>query len=807
MNPTDTQSEPQPEQAIYQQVHKIRMVTAASLFDGHDAAINIMRRILQASGAEVIHLGHNCSVQQIVDAAIQEDAQGIAISSYQGGHMEYFKYMYDMLQERGCGHIRIVGGGGGTIIPEEKKELETYGITRIYHPDDGRALGLQGMINDILRECDFSPIEQGVPGELAAGDWNALSRYISVAELIADGADDAELAQRLDAARARKDTSIPVIGFTGTGGAGKSSFTDEMVRRFTEDFPDSRVAVLSVDPTRKRTGGALLGDRIRMNSLLNGRVFMRSLATRGSGNEISAALDEAIDLCRASGFDLIIAETSGIGQADSSIVDLANVSVYVMTPEYGAQTQLEKIEMIDLADIVVVNKFDKPGGADALRDVQKAYQRAHNRFDDSPESMPVYASMASQYNDFGCNTVYLELLERLRGLTGAALTGRYTDSLETGAPNLDYVIPPRRVRYLSEISDTVRSYKRWAQDQSELAAELWALARSIEHFGGPSVAFEQIDVGADATSPVKELARAFNTLYGRLDPASVSALASWPAVVARYTSDTNSYSVRGREITVDNYSESLSHQSIPKVSLPRYSDWGNQLAWILMENVPGEFPYTAGVFPFKRQGEDPTRMFAGEGGPWRTNKRFHYLSRHSDAKRLSTAFDSVTLYGEDPDRRPDIWGKVGNSGVSIATVEDMEALYAGFDLTSSSTSVSMTINGPAPTILAFFFNTAIRQSLRKHLVAAGKIALSEADCLQPDAGGYSFEDLRAMVSDEEYPTLVNDTVSRVRGTVQADILKEDQAQNTCIFSTAFALKMMEATTSLRPARIRSRSWR
>jgi len=854
---------PPPPAAPYRPGHKVRVVTAASLFDGHDAAINIMRRILQATGAEVIHLGHNRSVQDIVDAAIQEDAQGIAISSYQGGHMEYFRYMVDLLRQAGCGHVRVFGGGGGTIIPEEKRELEAYGVARIYHPEDGRRMGLQGMINDIMQACDYSPAAvgamapdvrpsngkaraNGAPAEVPAdrssgwlgpvgpddirdldagsGAWKVLARAISLAEAAADGevAADAWSAV-MDAAKARRSdrpAPAPVVGITGTGGAGKSSFTDELVRRLVEDFPEARLAVLSVDPTKKRTGGALLGDRIRMNALGSRRVFMRSLATRGSGSEVSDALPDAIVLCQAAGYDLVIVETSGIGQADAAIVDMADLSVYVMTPEFGAQTQLEKIEMIDLADMVVINKFDKAGADDALRDVQKAYQRAHDRWSESPGAMPVYAAMASQFNDRGCNQVYVALLEQLERKTGRAYKGRFTDRLPVGLPDRAYIIPPRRVRYLSDITNAVHAYKRHAHEQAEAAAELWGIRKAVDHFeqrsgtryaesadggasgggagaGGRSNTAHDYDVApysdaqvAAAGAHVQPLMEAFNALLGRLDARSVELIRRWPGMRERYTGEKNRYAVRGRTIEVDNYTESLSHQRIPKVALPRFRDWGNVLEWQLLENVPGDFPYAAGVFPFKRTGEDPTRMFAGEGGPWRTNKRFHYLSRHAEAKRLSTAFDSVTLYGEDPDRRPDIWGKVGNSGVSIATVEDMEALYAGFDLCDPRTSVSMTINGPAPTILAFYMNAAIRQSLRRSLKAQGRIEISDADCLQPDGGGYSFDRLRALVSDEEYARITGETVSAVRGTVQADILKEDQGQNTCIFSTEFSLKLM-----------------
>ena len=791
--------------AVYQAREKIRIVTAASLFDGHDAAINIMRRILQASGAEVIHLAHNRSVREIVDAAIQEDAQGIAISSYQGGHMEFFRYMHDLLAQQGCGHIQIFGGGGGTIIPEEKAALEAYGIAAIYHPEDGRRIGLQGMINEILERCDRSPLELGLPelpqAALGPQSWPALARMLTLAEMAQEGPEAglrlAALYRKLE--KVRPATKTPIVGITGTGGAGKSTLTDELVRRYIQDFPSHRVAVLSVDPTRRRTGGALLGDRIRMNCLAASesggaeQVFMRSFATRGSGGELSEALPDALKLCALAGFDLIVTETSGIGQADSAITELVDLSLYVMTPEFGAQSQLEKIEMLDFADLVVLNKFDRPGAEDALRDVQKAYQREHRRFDEAPEAVPVFGSMASQFNDRGTNGVYLALLELLAAKAGHQRVGRYSEALATGLPDRHHIIPPRRVRYLSEISDTLRGYKGWAAEQAELAGTLWALDRTIAHFaaGAPQPRLQPYEPAelAAAAERVRALMEEFNRLLSELDSSCRKLLTVWPGLRERYHGPHFSYEVRGKTFEVENYSQSLAHSAIPKIALPAFDDWKNVLSWRLLENLPGHFPFTAGVFPFKRAGEDPTRMFAGEGGPWRTNKRFHYLSRHASAKRLSTAFDSVTLYGEDPDRRPDIWGKVGNSGVSIATVEDLEALYAGFDLCCPTTSVSMTINGPAPALQAFFFNTATRQALRRMLRAEGKITLSEAECLQPNGGGYSFDELRALTSDEAYERLRNETVSQVRGTVQADILKEDQAQNTCIFSTEFALKM------------------
>ncbi len=789
----------------YRPEHKVRVITAASLFDGHDAAINIMRRILQATGCEVIHLGHNRSVLEVVNAAICEDAQAIAMSSYQGGHMEYFRYMVDLLNERGASHIRIYAGGGGTIIPEEKLALEAYGLAQVFHPEDGRRLGLQGMINMIVEQSDHSTLTDacgGLPNvtELTRDNWRDLARAISLAEAVEAGdhprKDWSDLLETLQANKPEK--TIPVLGFTGTGGAGKSSLVDELVRRYVEDFPDHRVAVLSVDPTKKRTGGALLGDRIRMNSLASGQVFMRSLATRASGSEISRALDESIALCKAVGFDLVIAETSGIGQADSSIIDLVDVSVYVMTPEFGAQTQLEKIEMIDLADVVVVNKFDKPGALDAVRDVKKAYQRAHERWNDPVEAMPVFATMASQFNDRGANTAYLALLDALGQHHGAPLKGRFTDSLPTGEPDRAWLIPPRRVGYLAEIADALRDRQTAADEQSALASELWALGKAAAALGGSWTErpepFSKKSL-AEAEGAIKELMATFNATLPQLSEESVELLRDWYTLKEQYLGEHNRYTVRGRDIEVANHVQSLSGNRVPRVAVPRYRDWGAVLRWRMLENLPGHFPFTAGVFPFKRKGEDPARMFAGEGGPWRTNKRFHLLSGHSAAKRLSTAFDSVTLYGEEPDERPDIWGKVGNSGVSIATVEDMEALYAGFDLVDPKTSVSMTINGPAPTLLAYFFNTAIRQACRRSLMQDGTLEISEAECLQPDCGRpgqpeFSWDRLRAMVSDERYQQLASETLSQVRGTVQADILKEDQAQNTCIFSTEFSLKVM-----------------
>jgi len=756
-----------------QAVQPLRMVTAAALFDGHDATINIIRRMLQSAGMEVIHLGHNRSVKEIVDAAIQEDAHGIAVSSYQGGHMEFFRYLRQELDAAGGAQIRIFGGGGGTILPAEKCELEAAGVTRIYHPEDGRRLGLAGMIAEIVELCAH-PLK--VPDSLfehAPTTFHQVARMITAAENAQRTQRQAWSAMFATFRKSFRQT-VPCVGVTGPGGAGKSSLVDELLHRYTEDFKDARVAVLAVDPSKRRGGGALLGDRIRMNCIDGRRVYMRSLATRGSGNEISSALHDAIEICRCSGFDLIIAETSGIGQGDAAVAELTDLTLYVMTPEFGASSQLEKIEMIDVASMIVINKFERAGGEDALRDVRKAYQRSHGLFAQPPENMPVYPAVASHFNDPGMNEVYRVLLEQLRerGLT----TLTEVHSRPSGLPNRHGQIPAERSRYLAEVAHAVRGYKTWSATQSGEARDAWALQRTAQ----------LLSADAAANSAVQ---RAYQDSWNKLDPRSQALLAQWDELGERYRAERNVYSVRGQKIEVENFVRTLSGQSIAKVALPKFTDWGERLHFMTLEHLPGYFPFTAGVFPFKRQGEDPTRMFAGEGGPQRTNTRFHYLSRHATAKRLSTAFDSVTLYGEEPDRRPDIWGKVGNSGVSIAHVEDMEALYAGFDLSDSRTSVSMTINGPAPTILAFFFNAATRQALRRYLKETGRVTLDDAECLQPLGGGYTYEALRKQVSDEEYERLRNETVARLRGTVQADILKEDQAQNTCIFSVEFALRM------------------
>jgi len=723
---------------VYKAKHKIRFVTAASLFDGHDASINIMRRILQASGAEVIHLGHNRSVEDVVSAALQEDVQGIAISSYQGGHLEYFKYMVDLLRQRGGERIQVFGGGGGVIVAGEIKELQDYGVARIYSPEDGQKMGLQGMINDMLARCDFDVARQA-PKKLPRGDARALAQVISALEL-------GEFADKAALHAAAQAHAAPVLGITGTGGAGKSSLTDELVRRFRLDQQDRlRIAILSVDPTRKKTGGALLGDRIRMNSIGGANIFMRSLATRDSGAEIARCLPEAIAACRAAGYDLVIAETSGIGQGNAAIVPLADATLYVMTPEFGAASQLEKIDMLDFADFVAINKFDRRGAEDALRDVRKQVQRNRQSFGLAPESMPVFGTIAARFNDDGVTALYHAVARKLmdKGLKLAA--GALPKPAAKVSSNVHVIVPPKRARYLAEIAESMRHYHAHGAAQARLARERQQLAE------------------ARRMSGIGELERLVGEKDAALDADSKQLLDSWPETVKAYSGSDFVSSVRDKALRTKLTTESLSGTRVPKVALPKYEDHGEILRWRLRENVPGAFPYTAGVFPFKRENEDPTRMFAGEGDPFRTNRRFHLLSKDMPAKRLSTAFDSVTLYGFDPDERPDIYGKVGNSGVSIATLEDMKVLYAGFDLCDPQTSVSMTINGPAPTILAMFFNTAIDQQV---------------------------DQLGRKPTDNELAGIRAKTLAAVRGTVQADILKEDQGQNTCIFSTEFSLKVM-----------------
>jgi methylmalonyl-CoA mutase len=725
---------------VYKARHKIRFVTAASLFDGHDASINIMRRILQASGAEVIHLGHNRSVDEVVSAAVQEDVQGVAVSSYQGGHLEYFKYVLDLLRAQGGEHIKLFGGGGGVIVPAEIKELHDYGVARIYSPEDGQRMGLQGMINDMLARCDFDPA-QHAPKELRPGDLRALAQVITALEL------GVFQNKRLIAEKANP---APVLGITGTGGAGKSSLTDELVRRFRLDQGDElKIAVLSVDPTRRKTGGALLGDRIRMNAIHGPNVFMRSLATRGTGSEVSAALGDAIAACRAAGFDLVMVETAGIGQGDAAIVPHVDASLYVMTPEFGAASQLEKIDMLDFADFVAINKFDRRGAEDALRDVRKQVQRNREAFRISPEAMPVFGTVAARFNDDGVTALYHAITEKLAGAGLKLKPGTLPKPAQRVSSSIHAIVPPQRTRYLAEIAETVRGYHAHVEAQSRLARERQQLLATKSMLGKDVPELEAL-IGSKA-----------------LDPEGQKLLDSWPATVKAYSGDEQVVKVRNRELRTRLTQSSLSGSKIPKVALPKYQDHGELMRWRMRENIPGEFPFTAGVFHFKRENEDPTRMFAGEGDPFRTNRRFHLLSRDMPAKRLSTAFDSVTLYGFDPDERPDIYGKVGNSGVSIATLDDMKVLYSGFDLCDPSTSVSMTINGPAPTILAMFFNTAIDQQVEKFRQKHGR---------DPDRG--------------EHEKIKAKTLATVRGTVQADILKEDQGQNTCIFSTEFSLKVM-----------------
>ncbi len=781
---------------IYQPKNHIRIVTAASLFDGHDAAINVMRRIIQATGAEVIHLGHNRSVHEIVNTAIQEDAQSIAITSYQGGHMEFFKYMYDMLNEKGFGHIKIFGGGGGVILPEEIKELEEYGIVRIYSPDDGMKLGLQGMINDLMEKSDFPTWKKASVNfnDIKNKNFGAIAKLISLAENNRKKAEPI-LKKCVDA---EKNNHVPVLGITGTGGSGKSSLVDEIVRRFLNDFPTKTLAILSVDPSKRKSGGALLGDRIRMNAIDTPRVYMRSLATRQSNLSISKYVKDAETIAQAAGFDLIILETSGIGQSDTAITDHSDLSLYVMTPEYGAASQLEKIDMLDYADIIAINKFDKRGALDALRDVKKQYQRNHMLFDEDAEKMPVFGTTASQFNDPGVNSLYLFLLEKIKEKTGKEFKLHTHHKFEL--TKKIHIIPPSRVRYLSEISETVRGYNKWAEQQSDIAQRLYSLKQSIE----------EVDKEEDRVISDK-LKTIYHTVLKELDPKNFQILEDWSKTKKNYSNKHYTFKVRDKEIKIDTHTESLSHLQIPKVSLPKFSSWGEILKWVLKENVPGKFPFAAGVFPFKREGEDPTRMFAGEGGPERTNRRFHYVSKGMPAKRLSTAFDSVTLYGEDPDIRPDIYGKIGNSGVSIACLDDAKKLYSGFNLADPKTSVSMTINGPAPTMVAYFMNAAIDQQCEIYIRENGltdeveaiiEKIYQEKGTERPRYQGELPEGNNGLgllllgvtgdmvLPEDIYQRIKKDTLSKVRGTVQADILKEDQAQNTCIFSTDFSLKLM-----------------
>jgi len=737
--------------STYTTNHKVRFVTATSLFDGHDATINVIRRILQSSGAEVIHLGHNRSVDEIVTAAIQEDAQGIAVSCYQGGHVEFFKYIIDLLQQRGESHIQVFGGGGGVIVPDEIAEIESYGVSKIFSPEDGRCMGLQGMINLMLRTCDFVVARdaQEQVARLAEQDIRAVNTLITLAEQAVHQHSSDYGVLRDTIRRMAKD--VPVVGITGTGGAGKSSITDELVRRFSLDFPDKSVAILAVDPSRQRTGGALLGDRIRMNSINSNRIYMRSLATRESQTELSAAIQDAIQVAKAAGFDLIFVETSGIGQGNAGVVGICDVSLYVMTSEFGAPTQLEKIDMLDFADVVAINKFERKGAEDALRNVRKQYRRNRNLFDVADDALPVFGTIASQFNDPGTNVLYRALIDAINAKknTGwiSSLQVLERESLKK------YIIPTDRVHYLGEIVNTVRGYRRQVSEQSAVARRLFQLQGAKE-----------VVTDIATCSGLDEQVTIFE---GNLHEEPRKILKEWPEFKASYRRDQLVTKVRDKELRSDLYTTTLSGTRIPKVCLPDYADWGEIVRWCMLENAPGCFPFTAGVFPFKRVEEDPKRQFAGEGSPERTNRRFHYLCKDDDAKRLSTAFDSVTLYGEDPDFPPDIYGKVGESGVSICTVNDMKKLFAGFDLCAPNTSVSITINGPAPMMLAFFFNAAIDQQVDRFREKNGR---------EPSA--------------DEYEEIRNCTIQTVRGTVQADILKEDQGQNTCIFSTEFALKMM-----------------
>ena len=811
----------------YKPIYKVRIVTAASLFDGHDAAINIMRRIIQSTGVEVIHLGHDRSVEEVVNCAIQEDANAIAITSYQGGHNEYFKYMFDLLKEKGASHIKIFGGGGGVILPEEIEELMSYGIARIYSPDDGRALGLQGMINDLVQQADYAigNVLNNELKHLAKKEIGSIARIISAAENFPEVAKATLESIHLK----NKNSKIPVLGITGTGGAGKSSLVDELVRRFLMDFPKKTIGIISVDPSKRKTGGALLGDRIRMNAIQNERVYMRSLATRQSNLALSKYVNEAIQVLKAAEFDLIVLETSGIGQSDTEIIEHSDTSLYVMTPEFGAATQLEKIDMLDFADLVAINKFDKRGALDAVRDVKKQYMRNNNLWHIHQEDLPVYGTIASQFNDPGMNTLYKKLMDKLVEKTGADL--KYSFEITPKMSEKIFVIPPARVRYLSEIAESNRAYNKKVNSQVEVAQKLYGIYQTIlsitesnqtvKTFKPAKSFLTKTGIDSDAILALESiqndiefiqlLFQQFEKVKLNLNPYNWEVILNWPAKVQRYKQPIYTFKVRDKEINIETHSESLSHSKIPKIALPKYQAWGDLLRWNLQENVPGEFPYTAGLYPFKRMGEDPTRMFAGEGGPERTNRRFHYVSLGMDAKRLSTAFDSVTLYGNDPGVRPDIYGKIGNAGVSICCLDDAKKLYSGFDLSHHMTSVSMTINGPAPMLLGFFMNAAIDQNCEKYIkehqlekeVEAAFVAMYDAKGLErplyqgslPEGNNGLGLMLLGLTGDmvlphEVYQQIKKETLTQVRGTVQADILKEDQAQNTCIFSTEFALRLM-----------------
>ena len=814
----------------YHPVNSIRIVTATSLFDGHDASINVMRRILQSTGAEIIHLGHNRSALEIVNCAIQEDVQAIAITSYQGGHIEFFKYVYDLLGERGYGHVRIFGGGGGTILPTEIEELQNYGIERLYSPDDGRKMGLQGMINDLIARSDFpvarlknaNKIAQklSIAGEgedvleeeihiendldsllsdLKPNAWGHIGRLISICE------NDSESAKHIRTTLGPRKAEVPILGITGTGGAGKSSLIDELALRYVQHYPDKTLAIISIDPSRRRSGGALLGDRIRMNAIHNPNIYMRSMATRQSNLSLSTHVKDAILIAQSAGFDLVLVETSGIGQSDTQILDHSDVSLYVMTPEYGAATQLEKIDMLDFADVIAINKFDKKGSLDALRDVRKQFRRNRNFWDGDDAELPVVGTQASQFNDEGMN----ELFRRLFA-TVASKTGKSYGSLDFVQVDQEksIIIPADRTNYLAEIADLNRMYGEFVEQQAGLASQLYKLVGIIAQLEATKATLansEAIEI------TLTELRNQYSTIEGKMDGESRMVVKNWKHLQEKYTKDNFEYKVRDKIFSQPLTSTTLSGSKIPKVVLPKYSDWGDVLRWRFTENVPGKFPYAAGVFPLKREGEDPTRMFAGEGNAERTNRRFHYVSRGLPAKRLSTAFDSVTLYGQDPDYRPDIYGKIGNSGVSISTLDDAKKLYSGFDLCSPSTSVSMTINGPAPMVLAFFLNAAIDQQCELYLEKEGKLEEAQKKIqekykalgvpvpayegeLPEGNNGLGLALIGAtgdeVLDAETYARIKADTLKKVRGTVQADILKEDQAQNTCIFSTDFALRMM-----------------
>ncbi|WP_165732316.1 methylmalonyl-CoA mutase family protein [Polaribacter sp. 20A6] len=850
----------------YKPKHKVRIITATALFDGHDASINIMRRIIQATGVEVIHLGHDRSVEEVVNCAIQEDVNAIAITSYQGGHTEYFKYMFDLLKEKGAEHIKIFGGGGGVILPKEIKELMDYGVTKIYSPDDGRALGLQGMINELVQKAEAHPnLPEGkelqsdsnnalkvcnedggwlleleskkVLENLKSKDVNTIARLISLAEN--NHTDFTKIFSPLDKLI---ETSTPVLGITGTGGAGKSSLVDELVRRFLIDFPEKTIGIISVDPSKRKTGGALLGDRIRMNSINNSRVYMRSLATRQSNLALSKNVNEAIDILKAAEFDLIILETSGIGQSDTEITEHSDTSLYVMTPEFGAATQLEKIDMLDYADLVAINKFDKRGALDAVRDVKKQYMRNNNLWHIHQDDLPVYGTIASQFNDPGMNTLYKSIMDKLVEKTGVDLKSNM--EITTEMSEKIFVIPPARVRYLSEIAESNRTYDQNVDDQVVVAQKLYGIYQTILSITENNKSLQRTKqsvltkTGLDEDEILKQvqndksnviptergtsdeesetyflklLLAQFEKVKLNLHPLNWEIILNWDEKVQKYKNPIYTFKVRDKEINIETHSESLSHTQIPKIALPKYQAWGDLLRWNLQENVPGEFPYTAGLYPFKRTGEDPTRMFAGEGGPERTNRRFHYVSLGMDAKRLSTAFDSVTLYGNDPGKRPDIYGKIGNAGVSICCLDDAKKLYSGFDLSHAMTSVSMTINGPAPMLLGFFMNAAIDQNCEKYIIENKLEAQVEATFIEfydlkglerpkyqgelPEGNNGLGLLLLGLTGDlvlpsEVYQQVKKDTLAQVRGTVQADILKEDQAQNTCIFSTEFALRLM-----------------